>query len=91
MTLHKALHTKDDVNRVYVSRKEGVRGLTSTETMLTHDYNYLKIIFKKHWVHQKQYLQHEDEQNDNEQKTKMGRKNLYERFKRLRDISHKKT
>ena len=31
MTLHKALHTSDDVDRLYVSRKEGGRGLASIE------------------------------------------------------------
>ena len=30
MTMHKALHPRDDVDRLYVSRKEGGRGLTST-------------------------------------------------------------
>ena len=31
MTMHKALHPRDDVNRLYVSRKEGGRGLTNIE------------------------------------------------------------
>ena len=31
MTMHKALHPRDDVDRLYVSRKEGGRGLYSTE------------------------------------------------------------
>ena len=31
MTMHKALHPRDDVDRLYVSRKEGGRGLTSIE------------------------------------------------------------
>ena len=31
MTMHKALHPKDDVDRLYVSRKEGGRGLASIE------------------------------------------------------------
>ena len=31
MTMHKALHPGDDVDRLYVSRKEGGRGLASTE------------------------------------------------------------
>ena len=31
MTLHKALHPRDDVDRLYVSRKEGGRGLASIE------------------------------------------------------------
>ena len=31
MTMHEALHPTDDVNRLYVSRKEGGKGLASTE------------------------------------------------------------
>ena len=29
--MHKALHPRDDVDRIYMSRKEGDRGLASTE------------------------------------------------------------
>ena len=31
MTMHKALHPRDDVDRLYVSRKEGGKGLPGTE------------------------------------------------------------
>ena len=31
MTMHKALHPRDDVDRLYVSRKEGGRGLARIE------------------------------------------------------------
>ena len=31
MTMHKALNPRDDVDRLYVSRKEGRRGLTGIE------------------------------------------------------------
>ena len=31
MTMHKALHPRDDVDRLYVSRKKGGRGRTSIE------------------------------------------------------------
>ena len=31
MTIHKALHSRDDTNRLYVSREEGGRGLTSIQ------------------------------------------------------------
>ena len=31
MTIHKALHPRDDIDRLYVSRKEGGRGLASIE------------------------------------------------------------
>ena len=32
MTMHKALHPKDDIDRLYMSRKEGGRGLSSIES-----------------------------------------------------------
>ena len=31
MTMHKVLHHRDDVDRLYILRKEGGRGLTSIE------------------------------------------------------------
>ena len=31
MTMHKALHPRDDIDRLYMSRREGGRGLTSIE------------------------------------------------------------
>ena len=31
MTIHKALYLRDDVDRLYVSRKKGGRGLVSIE------------------------------------------------------------
>ena len=31
MAMHKALHLRDDVDRLYVPRKEGGRGLASIE------------------------------------------------------------
>ena len=31
MTMHKALHPRDDVDRLYVSKKEGGRGHVSIE------------------------------------------------------------
>ena len=31
MTMHEALHLRDDVDRLYASRKEGGRGLTSIQ------------------------------------------------------------
>ena len=31
MTMHKALHLRNDVDRLYVSRKEGERGIASIE------------------------------------------------------------
>ena len=31
MTMHKALHLRDDIDRLYVSRKDEGRGIASTE------------------------------------------------------------
>ena len=44
--MHKALHPCDDVDRLYVSRKEGGRGLASIKTALTHRYNDSKTIYR---------------------------------------------
>ena len=42
MTMHKALYSRDEVDRLYVSRKEGGRGLQALKTALTHRYNKSK-------------------------------------------------
>ena len=39
MTMHKALHPRDDVDRLYVSRNEGGDDLPTLKTALTHRYN----------------------------------------------------
>ena len=46
MTMHKALHLRDDVDRLYVSRKEGGEDLPASKTALTHRYNDSKTIYK---------------------------------------------
>ena len=46
MTMHKALHPRDDVDRLYMSRKEGGRGLAAMKTVLTHQYNDLRTTYK---------------------------------------------
>ena len=42
MTLHKALHPRDDVDRLYVSRKEGGRELASIEDSVDTSIQRLK-------------------------------------------------
>ena len=39
MTMHKTLHLRDDVERLYVLREEGGDGLPVSKTALTHRYN----------------------------------------------------
>ena len=45
ITMHEALHPRDDVDRLYVSRKEGGRDLPALKTTLTHRYNDSKTIY----------------------------------------------
>ena len=47
MTMHKALHPRDDVDRQYVSRKEGGRGLASIEDSVDASIR-LKDYIEKH-------------------------------------------
>ena len=46
MTMHNALHPRDDVDRLYVSRKEKGRGLTSTKDNVDASINDLKTTYK---------------------------------------------
>ena len=41
LAMHKALHPKSDVDRLYVSREEGGRGLMSCESTIRSDENNL--------------------------------------------------
>ena len=65
MTMHRALHPRDDFDRLYVSRKEGGRGLTnikdSIDASIQQLENYIEKARKKiDYCHLKQYWQHED-------------------------------
>ena len=48
MAMHKALHPRDDVARRYVSRKEGGRGLASTEDSVDASIQRLEDYIEKH-------------------------------------------
>ena len=48
MTMHKALHSRDDVDRLYVSRKEGGRGLASIEDTVDASIQRLEGYIEKH-------------------------------------------
>ena len=49
MTMHKALHPRDDVDRLYVSRKEGGRGLlASIEDSIDTSIQRLEGYIEKH-------------------------------------------
>ena len=48
MTMHKASHPRDDVDRLYVSRKEGGRGLVSIEDSVDASIQRLEDYIEKH-------------------------------------------
>ena len=48
MTMHKALHHRDDVDRLYVSRKEGGRELSSVEDSVDASIQRLEDYIEKH-------------------------------------------
>ena len=58
--MHKALHPRDDVDRLYVSRKEGGRGLATIEDSVDILIRRLEDYIRKtrtrtDYSHQKQY------------------------------------
>ena len=70
MMMHKALHLKDDIDRLYVSRKEKEGRLTSIEdcidTSMWELKDYVKKRAKKTNISdQKQHWQSKDKQNSN--------------------------
>ena len=48
MTMHKVLHHRDNVDRLYVSRKEGRRGLVRIEDSVDASIQRLEDYIKKH-------------------------------------------
>ena len=72
MTMHKALHLKNYVDRLYVSRKETEENLAALKRSLMNRYNDSKTT----WVGIEQgRLRDEKQQNKHNQKIKMGEKN----------------
>ena len=96
MTMHKALHPRDDVDRLYVSRKEGGRGPTSIEDTVDASIQRLEDYIEKHEQGLITTIRNDtdntiDERVTTTRKQKWEGKQLYGRFKRLiNNISHKK-
>ena len=97
MTMHKALHPRDDVDRLYISRKEGGRELTSIEDSVDTSIHRLENYIQKHEWGLIIATRRETENTMNNRMTvtrkqKWEGKQLYGRFKRLiNNISHDKT
>ena len=97
MTMHKALHPRDDVDRIYVPRKEGGRGLASIEDSVDASIQRLKDYIEKHEGGLITAIRNNtDNTIDNRMiktwKQKWEEKQLHGRFKRLiNNIAHDKT
>ena len=95
--MHKTLHPRDDVDRLYVSRKEGGRGLGSIEDSVDASIQRLENYIEKHERGLITAIRNDtdnmiDERMTTTRKQKWEGKQLYERFKRLiNNISHDKT
>ncbi len=97
MTLHQALPPRDDVDRLYVSRKERGRGLSSIEDSVDASIQRLEDYIEKH---EGGLITATRNNTDNTmtnrmtitRKQKWEGKQLYGHFKRLiNNISHEKT
>ena len=97
MTMHKALHPRDDIDRIYVSRKEGGRGLASIEDSVDALLRRLEDYTE---IHEGGLITSIRNDSDNTMdnrititsKQKWEEKQLYGQFKRLiNNISHDKT
>ena len=97
MTMHKALHPRDDFGRLYVRRKEGGRGLVSIEDSVDTSIQRLEDYIEKHERGLITAIKNNtDNTIDNRmtitRKQKWVGKQLHGRFKRLiNNISHDKT
>ena len=96
MTVHKALHPRD-VDRLYVSKKEGGRGLASIQGSVDASIQNLEDYIKKHEGGLITATRNDTDNTKTNRMTitrkqKWKEKQLYGRFKRLiNNITHKKT
>ena len=96
MTMHNVLHSRDDVDRIYVSRKAGGRGLASIEDSVDASVQRLEDYIEKHERGLITAIRIDTNNTiDNRmtitRKLKWEIKQLYGSFKRLIKISHQKT
>ena len=97
ITMHKALHPRDDIDRQYVSRKVGGRGFASIEDSVDASIERLEDYIQKHNGGLIIATRNDTENTMNNRMTiirkqKWEGKQLYGRFKRLiNNISHDKT
>ena len=95
ITVHKALHPRDAVDRLYVSRKEGGRGLASIEDSVDTSIQRLEDYMEKHERRLITAIKNDTDNTIDGRMTltrkKWKKQQLYGRFKRLfNTISHEK-
>ena len=88
MTMHKALHPRDDVDRLYVPRKEGGRGLVTIEHSVDISIQRLEDYIEKHGQGLITAIRNNTDNTIYNRMTitrkqKWEEKQLYQRFKRL--------
>ena len=75
---HKALHPRDDEDLLHMSRTEGGSELINIEdgvdVSIQLPQDYIKVQRKTDYSNQKQYRQHKNQLNKNNQTTKNGKK-----------------
>ena len=94
MTMHKVLHPRDDVDRLYVPRKEGGRGIASIKDIVIAFIQRLEDYIEKHEGGLITAIRNNtiDNKMTKTKKQKLEGKQLHGRFKRLiNNISHDKT
>ena len=97
MTMHQALHSRDDVDRRYVSKKEGGRGLASIEDTVDASIQRLEDSLEKKEGGLITAIKNDTDNTMTNRltitrKQKWEEKQFYERFKRLiNNISPEKT
>ena len=95
--MHKALHPRDDVDRLYVSRKEGGRGFASIENSVNASIQRLEDYLQKHEGGLITATRNDTDNTMNNRMTitrkqKWEGKQLYGHFKRIiNNMSHDKT
>ena len=97
VTMHKAFHPRDDVDRLYVSRKEGGRELVGIEDSVDASIQRLEDYIVKHEGGLISAIRNDTDNTIDDRMTtareqKWEEKQLYSRFKRvITNISHQKT
>ena len=95
MTMHKALYSRDDIDRLYVSRKKGGRGIISIENSIDVSIRLEDYIEKPEGLITTTRNNTDDTKTNRTtitRKQKYEEKQLHGRFKRLiSNISHEKT